>query len=380
MPGRQRRYTAAARLVNDFGKYSTAACLVVLVGALGLSLACRSASEPLPCTATVEGRCWVYLGPQNVTVLAVAEVDEEIWIGTVGGGILRYDASDRTWSRLAFPARTVGSIAVVESEDTVWAAVNGSASSDTTCSYLYVSMDHGRTWQPRDGGLAAEQHCQGSVSAFAADPSDSERLLLANPRGVVLSEDGGLTWEKVLGPTDTTVTTSLAFDALAVSPADGMRVWAGGTNLMFGEQFGSRSDDGGHTWTATVQPGPGRRGTVAALLPHSQEPDVVLASIWGSVYRGGYGGATWQSVLELVHPGRYVHAFAVTDTMLFAVSFEETADAVDGTLGVYAAPALEGPWTVVPTPPSATGGFTVVVDSEGQVAIGTVQGVWLIRN
>jgi hypothetical protein len=149
---------------------------------------------------------------------------------------------------------------------------------------------------------------------------------------------------------------------------------------MFGEQFARRSDNGGHTWIAAAQPGPGGGGTVAALLPHAQKPDVVLASIWGSLYRSSDAGLTWQSVLELLHPGRYVHAFAVTDTMLLAVSFEEVAGTADGALGVYMASALEGPWSVVPTPSDARGGLSVVLARDGDVVVGTAKGVWLIRS
>jgi len=174
--------------------------------------------------------------------------------------------------------------------------------------------------------------------------------------------------------------TLLSYDAVAVSPANSQRVWAGGSNTFLAEQFAFRSDNGGHTWTAVSQPGPSGYGTVGVLLPHPKDPNVALAAIYGSLQWTRDGGASWWSVLELAHHGRYVYAFAMSDTMLVAVSDEWLSDWVPGVLGLYTAPALEGPWTVVPTPPDAAAGLSVMVDRHGQIVIGTERGVWLVRN
>jgi ligand-binding sensor domain-containing protein len=313
-------------------------------------------------------------------VRAVAEVHDGLWIGTTPRGLLRYDAADRTWRQVAFPAQTVRSLVVDTASAAVWATVNGAGYPDTTFSYLYVSTNCGETWEPRDGGFAAQQHFHSDAGPFAIDPSNHNHVLLGIPRGVALSEDGAVTWDQVVGLKDTMLTTMLAYDALAISPADGRRVWVGGTNLMFGEQFALGSDDGGRTWRETSRPGPPRHGTVTVLLPHSQDLDVVLAAVWRSLQETRDGGGTWRTVLELAHAGRYVHAFAATDTMLVAVSDEWVSDWVPGVLGVYTAPAHEGPWTAVPTPPDAAAGWSVMVDHQGQIVIGTTRGVWLVRD
>jgi hypothetical protein len=277
---RARRALLGFRLVGSGSRVGLLACLGA---ATWWATACSEPTPPLPCTTTVSGRCWVYLGPEDAMVRAVAEVHDGLWIGTTPRGLLRYDAADRTWRQVAFPAQTVRSLVVDTASAAVWATVNGAGYPDTTFSYLYVSTNCGETWEPRDGGFAAQQHFHSDAGPFAIDPSNHNHVLLGIPRGVALSEDGAVTWDQVVGLKDTMLTTMLAYDALAISPADGRRVWVGGTNLMFGEQFALGSDDGGRTWRETSRPGPPRHGTVTVLLPHSQDLDVVLAAVWRSL-------------------------------------------------------------------------------------------------
>jgi hypothetical protein len=84
--------------------------------------------------------------------------------------------------------------------------------------------------------------------------------------------------------------------------------------------------------------------------------------------------------MELAHPGRAGWAFAVTDTMLVAVTDEWLSDSVPGVLGLYQARSLEGPWRAVPVPAEAAAGYGVMVDQHGQLVIGTINGVWLVRD
>lgn len=341
----------------------------------------------LPCTTTVGDRCWVYLGPEDVDVRAVAEVGSDLWIGTKTRGILWYDTRARSWRDLAFREKSVRSIVMVPSTEAIWVTVSEALWPDTTFSYLYLSPDSasalgGRVWLPRDGGLAAQYHFHGPVGAFAIDPSDLNRLLLGFPSGVALSEDRGATWERVLGAPHSFI----AHNAIAVSPANGGRAWVGGSKtvvhqqLIVWEQFVVRSDDGGRTWKETSRPGPEGYGGVVALVADRKNPDAVAVSIWGSLQATNDGGVTWRTVLELAHQGRAAWAFAMTDTMVVAVSDEWLSDWVPGVLGLYVAPAVEGPWTALPTPADAAAGYSVTVDRDGHLVIGTIHGVWLVRD
>jgi len=333
----------------------------------------------LPCTTWVGGRCWVYLGPDSVDVRAVAEVGSELWIGTTTRGILWYDTQARSWRDLAFPGKSLRSIVVVPSTGAIWVTVNGYP--DTTHSYLYLGSDSlsaagGRIWLPRDGGLAAQNHFAGMVGPFAIDPLDDTRLLLKVPGGLFLSVDRGGTWERVLGGPYSLV----AYNALAVSSANGVRAWVGGGNTVLHQQFVLRSDDRGRTWEETSRPGPEGYGGVVALVADREDADVVVASIWGSLWATSDGGLTWRTVLELAHQGRAAWAFAMTDTMVVAVSDEWLSDWVPGVLGLYVAPAVEASRSALPTPADAAAGYSVMVDRDGQLVIGTIRGVWLVRD
>lgn len=354
-------------------------CLRILLagGALVISVAsCGDPIAALPCTVTVAGNCWTYLGPADL-VFAVAEVQGELWIGTSTRGILRYDAGSRTWQSQAFDGKTVRSIVVAPSTGAIWATVSGAAYPDTTLSVLYASRDRGRTWQPTDGGLSGTEDFHGTGRQLAIDPFDPDHLVLTSSGGVALSEDGGATWSAVL-PTTGTV---LAYIAVAVSPADGDRVWVGGTNLTFESQVALRSDDGGRSWSEVSPPRPNGYGSgiVASLLPDPARVGVVLASTWGSLCLTDDAGDTWRSVLDLRHGAGYVEAFARTDTMVVAVSNEWISDTLPGVLGLYTAASVSGPWTAIPAPGNAEGGFAVVVRHDGELMIGTRQGTWLVR-
>ncbi len=237
---------------------------------IALARACFEPAQSLPCTATLSGHCWVYLGPENVHVTALSEVGGQLWIGTLDQGIFRYDGSQRRWNKLAFSGKYVASIVAMPSGDAVWATVSGAAFPDTTFSYVYLSRDNGRTWQPRDGGFAAQQRYYSTVGPFAVDPLNSNRLLLGPPGGrLALSEDGGVTWRQVLGPRDTTVASTLDYLALAFSPTSS-RVWAGGSNIDLGEQLARRSDDTGRTWVDRSARTCGTRHGCCSTTPSGQ--------------------------------------------------------------------------------------------------------------
>lgn len=378
----KRRGQAAAKARRALQKWppsrlrSVLGPLALLAGAAWPLGACKEPMPPPPpCTATVDDRCWVYLGPEDAFINAIAEVDGQLWVGTETLGILRYDASQQAWEQVAFAHKKVRSVLVVPSDDTIWAAVSGTAYPDTTSSYIYVSANGGRTWEARDGGLADSSHFGGTAGPLVIDRQDPRHLLLSYSGGVALSENSGAKWNTVLS----TANTLLGYTAVAISSADSRWAWVGGGNLTFGYQLTLRSDDGGRTWHETTPPHPDGRGTVAAFLPDPDDGDVVLASSYGSVQLTNDGGATWHTVLELAHGGSYVYAFAMNDTILVAVSDEWLSDLVPGALGLYTSAAVEGLWTAVPVPVEAAAGFSVMVDRSGQLVIGTTRGVWLVR-
>jgi photosystem II stability/assembly factor-like uncharacterized protein len=137
----------------------------------------------------------------------------------------------------------------------------------------------------------------------AVDPGDPDTLYVGtSDEGLLKSEDGGTSWEKLSGVEHPRVT------ALAVSPVDGA-VYAGTEPSSL---FVSR--DGGASWreleglrnlpSAPTWSFPPRPWTshVRAIAPSPADPKLVVAGIeLGGIVRSPDGGETWQDQ----RPGAY---------------------------------------------------------------------------
>ncbi|HEY9558410.1 MAG TPA: hypothetical protein VIR58_16855 [Acidimicrobiales bacterium] len=172
-------------------------------------------------------------------------------------GLIRSEDAAENWE----PVSLYGEAdlhAIVSAHDRIYAA-------DATAGQLIVSTDEGRSWQRRG---------EVELAALAVDPSDPNRLVGSDYAGSLhRSEDGGLTWQPVDGPTVTTLAWGAEVGLLGAGPegdvhasADGVTweevgridgsgpvitivdgvVWAAADGARF-----VHSDDGGLTWTAT---------------------------------------------------------------------------------------------------------------------------------
>ncbi len=122
---------------------------------------------------------------------------------------------------------------------------------------------------------------------FSPDPTDPGRLLASGHpgqggnMGVILSSDGGVTWQKIAegvgGPVD--------FHAMTISRADPRVIYG----LYGGIQI---SRDGGATWAA-AGPGPQK---VIDLAASPAGPETLYAGTVEGLMRSGDAGATWELV------------------------------------------------------------------------------------
>ena len=119
---------------------------------------------------------------------------------------------------------------------------------------------------------------------FSSDPVDSRRLLASGhpgeggSMGVILSTDGGATWQKIAdgvgGPVD--------FHSLSISRAD--------PRVMYGTYGGIQiSRDGGATWNM-AGPGPEK---VIDLAASPAATDTVYAGTVGGLMKSTDAGKTW---------------------------------------------------------------------------------------
>ncbi|MEW6743706.1 MAG: hypothetical protein AB1486_13200 [Planctomycetota bacterium] len=177
---------------------------------------------------------------------------------------------------------------------------------------LYETTDGGTTWQFKSlpSGMLWPL-------AFAVDPADGQRLLIAY-RDVFLSTDGGTTWSMVYDQ-DSHV------DALSFDPLDQQRFYA-----ALRTQGLSISSDGGLSWTPCTDPGLDRAGgLVGAILPSASRPGLLLIGDVGGVFRSLDRGQTFTrsnggleshaTISDIaVDPFNPLHLVALTGASAFA--------------------------------------------------------------
>src|SRR5512143_3068924 len=214
--------------------------LAALCVALGLAApACGlEASDPIQAAGPVDPALfsalrWRSIGPtRGGRVLAVAGVPGEtahFYFGGVNGGVWETNDAGRTWKPIfdGQPIGSIGALALAPSNPKVLYAGTGEADMRSDIAQgdgVYRSVDGGRTWT--HVGLADSQQ----IGRILVHPKDPNRVLVAalgHPygpnaeRGVFRTDDGGVSWQRVLHTDDDTGAIDLAF-----KPGDPRVVWA----------------------------------------------------------------------------------------------------------------------------------------------------------
>ncbi len=201
-----------------------------------------------------------------------------------------------------------------QSPETVYAAIGQPREERGGQGAIYKSEDGGASWRQivRPGQLAPDL----LISDLAIDSQAPRRMLIATPKGVFASGDGGETWTS----SSDGLPSHRRTRRLAQSPSHPQIVYvslkgeAGETPWQAGVY---RSDDGGRTWRPRVsglRQAVGKAGTsdmlcswVSELAVHPQNPDIVYAggATWwdATVYKTSDGGQSWARVFEFGEKG-----------------------------------------------------------------------------
>lgn len=258
------------------------------------------------------------------------------------GGAYRFNPATTQWEQMISTSSvTVGrhesdyqvqALGASPSDPSTVYALVGATEADSLGARMLRSNDAGAHWAAsQTAWYVGGDEDRRSGARIAVDPSNSGVLYVGTRRdGLMLSRDGGQTWESAMPPTalDTSSPAyGIGVTAIAVDPmspiAEGRHsvVWAGvaGVGLM-------RSIDGGRTWSLASE---FREGFVS---------DIALAA-------GGTLAAT---------------LYSMTDGMRSRVI---RVDASGGVADIT--PSAEGRWVTVAGDPSRPG--TLVVGSESVV-------------
>lgn len=258
---------------------------------------------------------WEFAGPFNIggriTDIEVPEgSDATIYVGAATGGIFKTTDNGNNWMNVFLDATTlaIGDIALdPNNPNVVWAGTGeaNASSQSVRGDGIYKSSDGGTTWQYT--GLEKSAY----FGRIIVDHSNSNRVFAAvcgnlfTPdanRGVYRTNDGGISWQRVLFVNDSTSAIDIVQhpdnpDILYASMWERMR----GLNYRRSFGLGSgiwKSIDGGDNWTE-----------LSGGLPHSEDirriglaishssPDVLYAFYDNqnevAVYKTYNSGQTW---------------------------------------------------------------------------------------
>ncbi len=290
------------------------------------TLPVRSARQPLrlgkgSAAAQVQVSDWRSQGPYNLggrTRAAAYDVSRSnvILAGGVSGGMWRSTDGGQTWQKTTAPAQLYSVTALVQDtrsgKTDIWyygtGELTGSGGGHWGAAFagdgIYKSTDGGRTWNPLASTVSGTPQYFDQpfdyIWRLAIDPSvqNKDVVYAATFGGISRSENGGQSWQRVLGSfsnsssyyTDIVVTsTGVAYAALS-EKAIGNRTSADAGIW--------RSTDGTNWTKITPQGWPSKyQRIVLALAPSNQSVVYVLAVTPNSGKKGTYAGNDeWHSL------------------------------------------------------------------------------------
>lgn len=239
------------------------------------------------------GRNWTQLGQRNwgpLDAVAGFPIDMQcdprnpmrIFVNNYGGGNFLSEDGGATWvvSSTGYTGALMAQIAVAPSDSAI---VYASARSG-----LFASDDGGRNWR----GLAYGAARSVEGKAMAVDPFNPQHIIATLGDGglrPLVSEDGGRNWQmagEVSGVWKVVFSPTVQNFVYAILERDGILL----------------SRDGGLTWETTDNALDGEN--VAALTISLQDGALIYAGAFdGNIYRSQESGATWSLIAQNVGGG-----------------------------------------------------------------------------
>ncbi|HNL08789.1 MAG TPA: hypothetical protein PKH93_14520, partial [Chitinophagales bacterium] len=265
--------------------------------------------------ACVASLAWQDLGPNNVggrsrTLLVDRNNTNRLYAGSVAGGIWISDDAGMNWHRYAgSDTMTTLSIShIVQGIDgTIYVGTgeyyeNGYAygldASKVPGYGMYRSTDGGQTFhfleatRPNNYDAQPNNYDWAFVNALAVDPTNANRLYAATQRGVWVSNDKGLTWQRPAGLSGT----ALAWD---IQVAPNGKVYTAYSNGIYVSENGGSFVNISNNLAGNV-PYTGSRRKIA-VSPSDTNYVYVVTTNSGCidhVYQSSNGGQLWVEIGE----------------------------------------------------------------------------------
>jgi photosystem II stability/assembly factor-like uncharacterized protein len=209
---------------------------------------------------------------------------------------------------------------------------------------VYKTSDGAKTWKLASKGIdlrgdpLPHRLIEGTIWALAVDPVQTSRVYAASGRGVVKTNNGGVTWTNVLS--------GRFVVNLAVDPRRPKTVYASDSTYRSTTPRGSiyKSVDGGGSWRATGPPGLGDNSFGRPIVIDRRLPGTVYAGGSRGLFASTNDGRTWSSVLPLPPASNGVHAIALDPSRANVLYVGTTRGIVKSEDGgqTWSAPRLAG--------------------------------------
>ena len=281
---------------------------------------------------------WRSVGPsrggRSVAVAGHPTQRSVFYFGACAGGVWKTTDGGTYWRNVSdgyLSSSPVGAIAVSRSHpDTVWVGTGESCTRNDVVAGdgVYRSTDGGASWTP--AGLAETRH----ISRVRIDDHDPDRVWVAalgdifgpsQDRGVYRTDDGGVTWERVLFVSDRAGAADLSLDPTDPAVAFAA-VWEAVRRPWEMSSGGPDSDlyrtlDGGRTWvpmSGSAGFPTGLKGRIGVSIspadPRRVYAVVEAADGQSGIYRSDDRGENWRRVnsesSQTGRPWYYSHVFA----------------------------------------------------------------------
>lgn len=291
-------------------------------------------------TSDDNGETWSQNVLTNISIAALATIDNTLIAGTLQEGIFATSNSGISWEQKNTGLISTASIPVFYADEvTLYTA-------DEISGTLFRSTDQGATWHRLSSASA--------VAAIAAVVPYNNRLILASRYGgIFISTDEGATWQQADGDLD-----KMWFNVL-IALDNTILAGAFNRDLSDGGQSGLMvSDDAGATWQQADLP-----SHVYAFVQHGGS---VYAGTPNGLFSSDDGGHHW-TARNTGLPRDEIYALASSGTALFASFFRE---------GVYVSENNGESWRQVTGLPD-TVRVDVFTSFENYVFAGSSQSVYM---
>lgn len=241
---------------------------------------------------------WKLAGPFGGSARSIAidpQNGQTLIAGSRDSLLFRSDDAGASWHLLPFPRGTPGvvnSVLIDPRQPLHYYA--GLDAGDSKDSGVYESQDGGETWRALPGIRGAR------IESLAMSPIHSSTLGAGTSKGVFVSTDYGVTWNRISRANDPEMQdiTALAFDSV-----DTKVLYAGTPHLPW------KTTDGGITWHS-IATGLIDDSDIFSIKVDPRQPRLVFASACSGIYRSDSGGEAWFKIHGIPGTHRRTHVIA----------------------------------------------------------------------